>query len=428
MIIGLFSSNLILSIATISLVVLGIFQTKSLHQLRETLKTPLVVGFALIFLIYLISGIASWSLDSDFWMDKVRVKLPFLVLPAAMLILPGLDRRSIAQLLIGFVVLALMSASFVWVRYLLNSAYYEQFYSQGIAIPTPVNHIRYSLIIALAMSTCLWLSRPAQSATAPFDLKWGRLSSVLRQRLFIAAGIFFLIFLHVLAVRSGLLAAYLVLIYWLGSYLFREKKIITSLIICALSAALAWAALEYVPTLKNRIAYTRYDLEQFFKGQANPDLSDAKRIGSILAGVEIVKEHPILGVGLGSVRSQLRIQYAQRFPDLVESTPLPHNQFVFIAAVSGLTGLMVFLLATVLPFLQQHALQSPIFIGINIIFISSMFTEATLETQLGVSLYLLFILLIYRYLQFEGASDQPARVEPDADAKSRNRGLWQEEN
>jgi len=155
-------------------------------------------------------------------------------------------------------------------------------------------------------------------------------------------------------------------------------------------------ALQYVPTLHNRVAYARYDLEQYARGIVNPDLSDAKRIGSILVGWEVARENPWTGVGIGDVPAAVHRVYRQRFPGLAETNPLPHNQFVLVAAALGFGGLLIFCWALAAPWLAPGAAADPLFVCGQLILLPSMMTEATLETQYGVALYLFFTLLFLR--------------------------------
>jgi O-antigen ligase len=198
-------------------------------------------------------------------------------------------------------------------------------------------------------------------------------------------------------VRSGLLAAYLVLLTAGLSWVVRRKKLVQGIAALLFCTALLWAGYQFIPTLKSRVAYARYDLEQFMRGEVNPGLSDAKRIGSIQAGWQLFLEKPVAGQGLGHLKPALAAWYAGHYPDLTASVPLPHNQFVLVAAATGSVGLLVFSLAVLLPLVAAIKSGQSGIIGFQCIVLSSMLTEATLETQLGICLYLVFTLLLYRY-------------------------------
>ncbi len=394
---GLVSSNLLTSIGTIWLVILAFLDNDIKSKVRRFVADPVSLGLSAIFFVYLIGGIG--SADQSFWLDKVRVKLPFLLLPFAFVAMPDLSRKSISQIMGFFVLLISASAILVLIRYATQSAEYTQTYIQGMVMPTPINHIRYSLIVSFAMAASIWLGH--DSVNQPWRSKVsGIVSDSHRTFRWICYGIalFLFIFLHILAVRSGLLAAYLVLAYRILHWIVvsRQYRLGAALLISAVMAI--WAAQEYIPTLHNRMAYSRYDLEQYLRGEANPDLSDAKRIGSIHAGISIFADHPLTGVGIGNIKPALKAAYQRQYPDLAQSVPLPHNQFVFIAACTGIAGLAVFLWGILAPFFVRGALRHTLFVSLQLIILSSMLTEATLETQLGLTFYLIFLLIIHRFL------------------------------
>ncbi len=82
---------------------------------------------------------------------------------------------------------------------------------------------------------------------------------------------------------------------------------------------------------------------------------------------------------------------------------LPHNQFVFVAAGTGIAGLLIFCLGIFLPLFNRKNLGNILFICFYIIVLSSFFTEATVEEQMGTAFYLLFLLLMHGYIQSENS-------------------------
>jgi O-antigen ligase len=284
--------------------------------------------------------------------------------------------------------------------YAARFGYYTEHYTQGSVMPTPVNHIRYSLLLAFAAACGGWLAVTAEGRDR-WDRLWSRFRRPVRaeRAAWALAALVLAAFLHVLAVRSGLVALYAVALYGLGRWALVGRRWIPALVALVLAAGAVALAVRHVPTLHNRIGYARYDLERFSRGEVNPDLSDAKRIGSILAGLELVRTHPWTGVGTGDLTGALRPVYARRFPDLAATAPLPHNQFVLVAAALGIPGLLVFGWALAAPWFAPGLPRDGLFVVHQIVLLPSMLTEATLETQYGVTLYLFFVLLFLRRLR-----------------------------
>jgi O-antigen ligase len=387
--VGMLAGNALMSIGHIALLVIGLLTGNWQEAASRFRREPLWLGLVAVFLVYVFGGIGGG--DTGYWLDKLRVKLPFLALPLAFALLPDLPSRAVRDLLLGYVLMMVLASAGVWLHYALDPAIRGAGYVQGITMPTPVNHIRFSLMGATALALCLWMAeKPIETG--------GQLRGWLDKRAFLLGlAAFLLVFLHVLAVRSGLLAAYLVLLTTGLSWIVRRRKFLPGLAALLLAASLLWAGYQFIPTLKNRISYARYDMEQFMRGEVNPGLSDAKRIGSIQAGWQLFLDKPATGQGWGHLRPALKSWYAGHYPDLEASVPLPHNQFVLVAATSGLPGLLVFSVAVLLPLIAAIRSGQGGIIGIQCILLSSMLTEATLETQLGVCLYLVFTLLLHRY-------------------------------
>ena len=382
-----------MSIGTLWILALALIDDHLGERTRHYVRHPVWISMSLLFLLYLIGGLGTE--DTGYWLDKVQVKLPFLAMPFAVAALPGLSKKSISWVLSFFVVITTICSLIVLIRYAIQSDSFTENYIQGMVMPTPLNHIRYSLIVAFSMATAIWLWRNSQNDPEewPSYFQW----TSFRWFLCLSAGFLF-VFLHILAVRSGLLASYLVLMYLMVQWTLANKKYPLGIALLGVAVAVAWSAQQHIPTLRNRMSYARYDLEQYLIGEANPGLSDAKRIGSIQAGVELTRENPLIGVGIGNLKIELKKFYQNRYPDLEESVPIPHNQFIMVAACTGLIGLIVFLWSLAAPFLVKNAIRNTLFISLQIIVLSSMLTEATLETQLGLTFYLLFTLLMIRYV------------------------------
>lgn len=401
--VGMVSSNLLMSMGTIGLFLLALLQLDLGQKWRQFIHNPAMVGLTALFFLYFIGGLGSQ--DTPYWLDKVRIKLPFAILPFAFVALPDLSGKTLRKLLAAFVGITVLSVLVVWLRYALQPDQYAQPYIQGMVMPTPLNHIRYSLLVAFSMAVSLWLMRSSDAAS-PHLLRLGSKALPLRW-LWALPALFLLVFLHILAVRSGLLAAYLVLGYLLLHAVINQKQYSLGALLLVTALAAGWAAQHYIPTLRNRISYARYDLEQYFLGEVNPDLSDAKRIGSIQAGLQLLAENPFTGVGIGNIKPAMQRVYEKQFPGLVENNPLPHNQFVLVAASTGVLGLLALLWALAAPFFAPGMVRHTLFVSLQLVMLPSMFTEATLETQYGLTIYLFFTLL---FLRFWSAAEAKAYV------------------
>ena len=153
-----------------------------------------------------------------------------------------------------------------------------------------------------------------------------------------------------------------------------------------------------IPSVKAKVNYMRYDWQQLFLFQNASGLSDAGRILSIEKGMELFREHPLAGVGIGDLRVEMK-KKLEAAPEHPRDILLPHNQFVFVAAGTGIFGLIVFIIAVLLPLVRKRYLKNWLFVCFHIIIISSFFTESTIEEQMGTGFYLSFLLLMYIFFQ-----------------------------
>lgn len=119
----------------------------------------------------------------------------------------------------------------------------------------------------------------------------------------------------------------------------------------------------------------------------------ASRKISYLNAIQIAKESGwVFGSGLGDIRDLNNALFASKYPD-VSKPIIPHNQFLYLLAAIGISGLLIFVLGWIYPAFYFGFNTSPLFWGIYILMFFAFQFEAVLQTQLGVAFCLLFLLL-----------------------------------
>ena len=329
-----------------------------------------MLWFLIIFMLVLLGGFTAE--DSGYWLTRVRVKLPFLGIPIAMVGLKPFTEKQINRF-IGFLIIPLLMTS-IWTTWIYYSDTQSVIYNigQGHSFPVPFSHIRFSLLIALTFIGSIW------SLSTSFSLRYW----------IAAGGVLLFAFLHLLAVRSGLVCAYAgVALY---SFLYFYKKRQWTIILCMGLAGILIPAISVttIPTLKQKVGYMRWDWQQLREGTITEG-SDATRWYSILVGIEIFKEHPLIGVGTGSLKAEVERKYQEMYPE-IKQVKMPHNQFVSILAANGLLGLILFLLAILMPIIVGQRYRIPITIAWYAALLLSFMVENTLETAAGVGIFILF--------------------------------------
>jgi O-antigen ligase len=340
-----------------------------------------------VFFVYLLSALNSTE-DNYFLLERIRLKLPFLALPVAFVVFKNkISRQQFHSYLYLFLLLLLVTSVTISFQFFKNLSGILHAYSEGRVIETPFNHIRYSLMISFGIITGFYLFVKGFYIRYSWE-RW----------LILAATIFLIYFQHLLAVRSGIAAIYLCAIYMIFYFIFRIKNFKRALMLFAVILFVPMIAYFTIPSVKLRINYMQYDLQQLFVFQNASGLSDAGRILSIEKGMELFKEHPLTGVGIGDLKVEMK-KKLDAAPEHPQDVLLPHNQFVFVAAGTGVFGLLVFVIAICLPLMRRRYLKNWLFVCFHIIILSSFFTEATIEEQMGTDFYLSFLLLMYIFIQ-----------------------------
>lgn len=207
---------------------------------------------------------------------------------------------------------------------------------------------------------------------------------------------FLFLFLHLLSVRSGLVAFYMTAVVLILRRAWVSKKYFQGLALVALMAAIPVIAYRAIPSFKAKVDYSLYDRWIRQHDLSQNDYSDGGRVVSIKMGLEIGNDYPLLGVGAGNLRQEVINRYAQKFQEDMEPK-MPHNQLVSIYAGTGFVGLGLFLFAFFFPLFYKKAYRHTLFLSFHIIVFLSFMVENTIENSIGIAFYLFFLLLSLNY-------------------------------
>lgn len=397
------SAEFVLSVSMIALLLLALFQLKIdgpkvTLSLRGALRQNLLrlweykawIAVSLPFFLVLISW--GWSSDWSYTLERLRIKLPFLVLPLAFASMPPLRKREIYTILYFLLVIMSIISVYVLLNFAANFESIMGEIGRGGHLPTPSNHIRFSLMLALAIlgGAALWSER--------FHLK-----SFNERWLIGGLTLFLFAFIHVLSVRSGLVSLYIGLFAIGGWFILVKKKYVLGLAGIAAIVALPVLAYLTIPSFKLKVDYAKWDYLQFKQGTGR-HYPDAERFASMKVGLDIAREEPIIGVGAGDLRREVRQRYESGEAGNYQFI-MPHNQLVSVLAGTGLLGLGLFLTGFFFPLLYRKNYKNPMLLALHALIFSSFFVENTFENNFGVSLFLFFLLLGLNY-----ASNTPQKA------------------
>ncbi len=317
--------------------------------------------------------------------------LPYFILPFAMALLPAITRRQLHSLYGFFVLLCALCAFGTLINFALHFDAIVASYVHSKVMPTPINHVRFSLLIAFAFFICLYLYKEK----FVFRYAWER-------PLLIGCAIFLFIYAHVLSVRSGLLTLYAGIFLsalWLS---IRYKRYKLLIVISAVLILIPTLSYFFIPTFGNKVRNTLEDLKRINVKGSGAHYSMAGRVVSYQVAWEIIKEYPWTGSGAANLRDEVDKTYERHFPEIIDNgvgTLTPHNQFIYLLSATGIIGLIVFLICFYYPLFAKASGQFPLLRVHYLILTVSFLFEATMETQTGNIFALTFIFLPLLYLK-----------------------------
>ena len=362
------------------------------NSIREK---PFMWGLASFALIYIVSILYAGNIGE--WWNLTHMKMAFLLMPLSFAFLNSFSRKETMLILVPMLITALWSTIWVQVAYYSNYDLFSQSLGFGGSLPTPMNHIRYSVVIAISMIICLFF------AIENWKLKyqWERVAYG-----FAAAYLFY--FLHILSVRSGLMVAYAG-IFIMAVFYLRKIKLWKQVALMAVLIIAPFIAYKVLPGFQLKVNYTLYDLGKFRQGEGN-DYSDSERWQSWHAGLMIGNKYPFLGTGTGHFKSELESYYKTELKK--DSWTRPHNQWINVFAKLGLIGLIVFCFSIIHPMTYGIFWKTALFPTLYIMQLLTLMVEHPLDTEFGTMMFLMMTLLGLSYHHSigiqSGRDQQPA--------------------
>lgn len=387
-------SRFLISVGMFGLIALSLFDIENGRMKwnwrfrKIELSSPVLAMLAitLFFWIIFISGL--WSGNAENYWERVRIKLPFLFLPFAFIFLPRISKKAVVGLFYVLIVSGFISALGVIFYYSQDPEMYNEMIERGKSMPTPVNHIRYSLLLALASLAALIIGYRKHH----LKYRW-------ESRVIFVMGILLFFFLHFLAVRSGLAVAYSALVVISIFVIFKQRKWWLSVLIIISLCLLPLISYLVFPSFFQKFNYMRTDMEKIMEGEGDA-YSDATRLRSYEIGWQIYLDHPFIGIGAGDLRDEMEKRFKEKYPTSTKYI-LPHNQFITTLAATGLLGFILFLTAFIQPLSDGRWKESLLFLSFQLTAFLSFMVENTLDNSVGVAFYCVFTLIFLSYFDFE---------------------------
>lgn len=347
------------------------------RSFQRFFRQPDAVALSLLLLVPSVSFF--WSENLHFWLERVRVRIPFFVIPWVFANLPLLSKqqyRSVLYVLVGAVFFICIG---VGIHFLLHMDDILARLGMGQPVPVPRNHIRFNLILATTILVGGWLWEQGYV----WRYRWER-------KVLLTVVAFLFIFIHVLSVRSGMVTLYAALLFSIFRFVLRTRRWKVGLITLAVLLLTPIIAVQSIPSLQKKVAYMVWDWQQY-QNNVGDNYSDSERWVSISAGIQLWRENPWIGVGTGDLPQEIQRVVNQRYPKYTSEPKLPHNQFIYILAGTGIIGLILSLAAFFWPIFMGKRRYFYLFATFQVIILISFLVEYTIETSIGVAYYLFYL-------------------------------------
>ncbi len=133
-----------------------------------------------------------------------------------------------------------------------------------------------------------------------------------------------------------------------------------------------------------------------YKKSGLPKGTMTRRLVSYQTACKLIKNNFLFGVGTGDVRDVYQDYYKKNKPGILKNEKWihGHNQFLSIFVSYGIVGFVWFCIALFYPVYVRRGYKNYFFIIFFTISLLSMFTEDTLNIQIGVSFFVFFYALL----------------------------------
>jgi O-antigen ligase len=396
-IVGIFIANwfrVLPSIGMAGIALTGIVYAITHRRIANWQLWPVFGSLFLVFLLHLVQGLNTDAANlSEYGRDMV-LQLPFLALVLGFWLLPSMPSRYLRWLWLLLVAMTVLAAVGATINYLLHASVINEMYLHSKVMPTEPDHIRFSLIITLAIAAGILLL--AHNAVKQAWRPW-----------LIGTVVALALFLHLLAVRSGEMTFYALSGLAIAWLVLRKRQWKKAGALVALLVLLPIISYLAFPTFRNKVYNTQEDVGKVSQSNSSEgkNFSIAARVYSYKAALAIWSDNKLVGVGKPDLEGEMAKKYANLYPEIASEFYIqPHNQYLYNLASYGALGLLVFLVGLFYPAWWARHKHAPLLLAQYVSIALSFLVEYTLETQIGLAFVVFFLLLA---LQGSLPSDDP---------------------
>ena len=343
--------------------------------------TMLFIGYYLIYLIGL-----TYSKNIKFGIFDLGIKSSILIFPIifSSLNIKNSFKFNINNYLKWFIygcitasIICLTNATFQYMK----DGYYMNYYYTYLSILTHPSYFAMYLTFAISIIILFLINV--------------KLSIKIRIAYYFLI-LFFTIMLFLLSSKSGLVTLVIIFLITFLYIMIIKKKYLAGAGLLGIMGIGFFIMLLIFPYSIKRILVTKDAIKNKTYSNSQVEEGTGNRIQIWKISMEIIKEHPITGVGTGDVKDELLKKYKEKnFTYAYERKFNAHSQYIQTWIATGLTGFIILLMVLFLPLIQAIKKANLLYIFFLSIIIFNITVESMFEVQAGVVFYGFFNSFLY---------------------------------
>ena len=362
-----------LSILAILILLFWLFEGNFTEKIVEIFSNPVVVS-VLAFLAVLAIGLL-WSPDVRAGLEVLQDRWKIAMLPVFLTAISYKRRPFHINCFLAGLVVAMFITFLAW----FDLIHYSDVTPTHLTRKT--FHVVYNPLLAFGIYLVL------------HEAIWGQRRGGFRFGMFVLAGL--MIFnMFITEGRAGQLV-FFVLIALLLFQIFRKNRVKAVLAAFLLLPIVFVTGYGLSPVFKHRVDTVRQEISQF---KDNPETSIGLRLLYWQNSWEIIRQHPWLGVGTGGFEAAYARVNQKKSP-LYFPTDNPHNQYVLVATMVGIPGVVALLLIFAVMFRQAFAKRDNlqrVRCAFPLFFLTIMLTESYLKVYETAFFFVFFAAVLYK--------------------------------
>ena len=353
-------------------------QISRAYRIARYKANPMLLIFPAFFLLHILGLL--WTEDMPQGMHEINMAHYLLVLPAIIGSLE-MQRKHLYAILGCFLFSNLVAGILtIYIRQMDHPILNAELY-----LPSPfISRPRASLFYAFSL--LLWMELPFHiQLRRPFVVVgWLLCTAIMVIALFNLEG------------RTGQLAFAVTLPIWLVLRFVHKHRMLWFGVFLLGSMILGWLSYQYIGNINRRFNEAIEEIQSYkegFKDRNANDTSVARRFIFWEKSWEVFKSAPLIGVGTGDLNQSVAPLF---LADSRGVTPnKPHIQLLEYAVKFGIIGASLFLLGWWRYVLGTQKTYQPLMYGFSALCFISMLSESTLDTQAGISFFVVCITLLF---------------------------------